>query len=179
MVRWFVLTLACVVSNVTPAIGQSSLKSPPAPFRIAGPAERLEIDGSKNPELIPEWYVWETFFRHLHTAGTVPSALNLSPSEERTLQMAVERYDKSTQECQKEIESLRPLVGAVPIGEVNQKQRAVQLECRRRSLDIRDRLLAGVGPDGAIALTTWVENLKGRIEVSVPKRELDHFRQPQ
>jgi hypothetical protein len=180
MVRWFTLALAaCVVSNVTPLVGQSPPKPPPNPFRIPGPSERLEIDGSKNPELIPEWYVWGTFFRHLHTGGTVPSALNLTPSETRTLQMEVDQYDKSNQDCQKQIDSLRPLLGIAPIGEVNQKQRAIQLECRRRSLDIRDRLLAAVRPEASVALTTWVENLKSRIEISVPKRELAHFRQPQ
>jgi hypothetical protein len=45
-------------------------------------------------------------------------------------------------------------------------------------LDIRDRLLAGVGPEASVAIAQWVENLKTRIEVSVPKRELAHFRQP-
>jgi hypothetical protein len=157
---------------------QSAPQPPPNPFSIPGPSERLEIDGSKNPELIPEWYIWETFFRHLHSAGTIPSVLNLTTSEERLLQMELEQYSKGNQECQKQIENLRPLVGVAPNNEVNDKQRAIQLECRRRSLDIRDRLLASVRPEASIAITAWVENLKNGIEISVPKRELAHFRQP-
>jgi hypothetical protein len=180
MVRCFALTLAaCVASNVTPLLSQSHAKPPPNPFSIPGPSERLEIDGSKNPELIPEWFVWETFFRHLHQAGTIPSALNLAPGETRLLQMQVEQYGKSSEECQKEIANLRPLVGVVANGIVNEKQRAIQLGCRRRSLDIRDRLLARVGAEAVTALTTWVETVKNGIQISVPKRELDHFRQPQ
>jgi len=179
VVRWFALVLcAYVVSNVTLLPSQSAQKPPASPFSIPKPSERVEIDGSKNPELIPEWYVWETFFRQLHTAGTVPSALNLTESETRALHMEVEEFYKSNQQCQKQIENLRPLVGIASNSEVNQKQRSIQLECRNRSLDIRDRLLAGVRPEASVALVTWVESLKSGIEISVPKRELAHFRQP-
>lgn len=172
--------LACVIAGGAILSGQSlpPQLSPKNPFVIAGPSERLEIDGSKNPELIPEWYIWETFFRQLHTAGTIPSALNLAVSEERFLRMELEQYAKSNQQCQKDIESLRPLVGVASNTEVNEKQRAIQLQCRLRSLEIRDRLLAGVRPEASVAIAAWVENLKSRVEISVPKRELAHFRQP-
>jgi hypothetical protein len=181
MVRGLTTTIvACVIAGVATLSGQSPPQQPSSknPFVIAAPSERLEIDGSKNPELIPEWYIWETFFRQLHTAGTIPSALNLTTGEERSLQMELEHYATSNQQCQKDVEGLRPLVGVASNREVNEKQRAVQLECRRRSLEIRDRLLAGVGPDASVAIVAWVENLKARVEISVPKRELAHFRQP-
>lgn len=180
MVGWLGATTAiCAVSIGVTLTGQAPpTTSAKNPFVIASPSERLEIDGAKNPELIPEWYIWETFFRQLHTAGTVPLALNLATNEERFLQLQLDDYSKSNQRCQKEIESLRPLIGVAPNKEVNEKQRAIQLECRRRSLDIRDRLLAGVRPDASVAIAQWVENLKTRIEISVPKRELAHFRQP-
>jgi hypothetical protein len=92
--------------------------------------------------------------------------------------MELEQSSKSNKECQKQIESLRPLVGVTPVKDINEKQRAIQLECRRRSLDIRDRLLDGVSPEASVAIAAWVENLKTGIEISVPKRELAHFRQP-
>jgi hypothetical protein len=180
MVRWLAVGIAAgVVSSGVPLASQSAQKpSPKNPFVIAGPSERLEIDGSKNPELIPEWYIWETFFRQLNTAGTIPSALNLTTDEERFLRMELERYGKSNQQCQKDIESLRPLVGVASNTEVNEKQRAIQLQCRHRSLDIRDRVLAGIRPETSVAIAVWVENLKTGVEISVPKRELAHFRQP-
>jgi hypothetical protein len=92
--------------------------------------------------------------------------------------MELEQYAKSNQRCQQDIERLRPLLGVASNAEVNDKQRAIQLECRRRSLEIRDRLLAGVRPEASVAIAAWVENLKARVEISVPKRELAHFRQP-
>jgi hypothetical protein len=92
--------------------------------------------------------------------------------------MQLQRYAASAEECQRKIEDLRPLVGVAPISEINEKQRAIQLECRGRTLDIRDRLLGGVRPEAAVAIASWVENLKTGIEISVPKRELAHFRQP-
>jgi hypothetical protein len=181
MVRVLTTTIvACVIAGGAALSSQSPPQqpSPKNPFTIPGPSERLEIDGSKNPELIPEWYIWETFFRQLHTAGTIPSALNLTINDERVLSMELEHYATSNQRCQKDIESLRPLVGVASNTEVNEKQRAIQLECRLRSLEIRDRLLAGVQPEASVAIAAWVENLKSRVEISIPKRELAHFRQP-
>jgi hypothetical protein len=181
MVRVLTTTImTCVIAGGAALSGQSPLQQPSSknPFVIAGPSERLEIDGSKNPELIPEWYIWETFFRQLHTAGTIPSALNLTTNEERYLRMELEQYAKSNQRCQKDIDGLRPLVGVASNKEVNEKQRAIQLECRLRSLEIRGRLLAGVRPEASVAIAAWVENLKSRVEISVPKGELAHFRQP-
>ena len=181
MVRRFVTAIiACVISSGVSLAAQAPPQqpSPKNPFFIVPPSERLEIDGSKNPELIPEWYIWETFFRQLHTAGTVPTALSLSADEERVLRMELEQYRKSNQQCQSDIERLRPMLGVAPVKDINEKQQAIQLECRRRSLDIRDRLLAKVRPEASVAITGWVENLKTGIEISVPKRELAHFRQP-
>ena len=180
MVRWLAMAIAaCVMSSGVPLASQSAPKpSSNNPFFIAGPSERVEIEGSKNPELIPEWYIWETFFRQLHTAGTIPSALNMTTNEERFLRTELEQYAKSNQQCQRDIESLRPLVGVASNTEVNDKQRAIQLQCRHRSLDIRERLLAGVQPETSVAIVAWVENLKSGVEISVPKRELAHFRQP-
>jgi len=102
----------------------------------------------------------------------------LSANEEHVLRMELEEYNKSNQQCQSDIERLRPMLGVAPVKDINEKQQAIQLECRRRSLDIRDRLLAKVRPEASIAITAWVENLKTGIEISVPKRELAHFRQP-
>jgi hypothetical protein len=181
MVQRLVTTIAaCMISSGVSLAAQAPPQqpSPKNPFVIVPPSERLEIDGSKNPELIPEWYIWETFFRQLRTAGTVPTALSLTASEERLLQMELDQYGKSSQQCQKDIERLRPMIGVAPVKDINEKQRAIQLDCRRRSLDIRDRLLAGVRPEASVAIAAWVENLKTGVEISVPKRELAHFRQP-
>ena len=181
MVRRLVTTMAAfIISSGASVAAQAppQQSSPRNPFVITPPSERLEIDGSKNPELIPEWYIWDTFFRQLHTAGTVPTALSLTANEERFLQMELEQYSKSNRQCQRDIERLRPMIGVAPVKDINEKQQAIQLECRRRSLEIRDRLLSGVRPEASVAIAAWVENLKTGIEISVPKRELAHFRQP-
>src|SRR3954470_23304159 len=124
MVRWFAASIAaCVVSSGVALQSQSPAK-PPGPFAVAPPSERLEIDGRKNPELIPEWYAWDTCFRQLHKTGTIPSVLNLTSDETRFLQMELERYAGSTAECQGKIEDLRPLVGVARVSEINEKQRA-------------------------------------------------------
>ena len=88
------------------------------------------------------------------TAQGRDGAVSVEPDREETraLRMEVEEFNKNNEQCQKQIESLRPLVGIASISEVNEKQRAIQLECRNRSLDIRDRLLAGVRPESSVAI---------------------------
>ena len=113
MVRWFGATIAAFVMSSGATLSGQSPPKPAAsnPFVIVPPSERLEIDGSKNPELVPEWFVWETFFRQLHRAVTVPSALDLTVSEEQHLKMQLDQFSKSIEQCQKAIETLRPQIG--------------------------------------------------------------------
>ena len=123
--------------------------------------------------------MWDTFFRQLHKAGTVPSALNLTTDETRFLQMQLEQYSKSNEECQRKIESLRPLVGVAP-NQRDQREAACDSAGMPAPHARHSRSTAGRGAsrNRRVAIASWVENLKTGIEISVPKRELAHFRQP-
>ena len=93
----------------------------------------MVIDGSKNPELIPQWSAWEFAFRVM---GGGPRELPTSvhrvvSTEERALILAEAqaslRRDKA---CQERIEKLVPLLGKESNAVVNAKQREIQLDCR-------------------------------------------------
>jgi hypothetical protein len=73
---------------------------------------------------------------------------------------------------------LKPLLGREKTEVLNEKTRAIQLDCRQAILDARDQLLRSLSPEAQIALIAWVEARKSGIRARVPKAELDHYRRP-
>jgi hypothetical protein len=146
------------------------------------PEEIVVIDGSKNPELIPQWSAWEYAFRVM---GGGPKELPTSvyrvvSMEERALILAEAqaslRRDKA---CQERVEKLLPLVGKEDNSVVNAKQREIQLDCRSETLHARDRLLQRLRPEGQAELIRFVEETKAGTKVTIAKRELAHYLKPQ
>jgi hypothetical protein len=144
----------------------------------------VEIDGSKNPQDIPEWVAWETGFSMLalaHSKGSlaVPASLGLSGGEADLVFREAAAQLTRDSACQKRVERLRPLLGREKIDVINEKTKTIQLDCRWKTLEARDRLLAALSPEGQTSLLKWVSDRKSGIHVRVPKAELDHYRRPQ
>ena len=74
---------------------------------------------------------------------------------------------------------LAPLVGQEKNSIVNAKQREIQLACRQDTLQARDRLLERLNPEGQAELIRFVEDKKAGTTVTIRKRELAHYLQPQ
>jgi len=144
--------------------------------------EVVEIDGSRNPELIPQWAAWEFVFRVM---GGGPRELpttvyEVVSMEERALILAEAQAGlQRDKACQQRVEQLMPLVGKEKNSVINAKQQEIQLHCRWETLHARDRLLERLRPEGQTALIGFVEDMKGGTRVTVPKRELAHYLQPQ
>jgi hypothetical protein len=178
-----VLSLAITSSAVAAPPAALGAAQEPTPSASGAPREEIvEIDGSKNPELIPQWAAWEFAFRVM---GGGPKELpttvyQIVSKEERALILAEAqaslRRDKA---CQQRVEKLVPLVGKEKNSVVNAKQQDIQLDCRRETLHARDRLLERLRPEGQIELIAFVEGMKGGTRVTIPKRELAHYLQPQ
>lgn len=168
----------CVLSLVTMmAVSAQASGQPPS-----SSVDMVHIDGSKNPELIPQWNVWAFTFRII-AGGTkqIPTPVldHLSEQEAALVLKAAEEDEATTADCQKKILAMRPLLRTEKAEVINQKTRELQLECRQRTLDTRDRLLASLADPGRNALSEFVESMKSGMKVSVPKKELAHYRHPQ
>lgn len=146
------------------------------------PAEVMEIDGSKNPELIPQWSAWEFAFRVM---GGGPKELpthvyRVVSSEERALILAEAQASlQRDKACQARVEKLAPLIGREKQSVINAKQREIQLDCRWETIHARDGLLERLRPEGQTELIRFVEDMKGGTKVRISKRELAHYLQPQ
>jgi hypothetical protein len=162
---------------------QTPGKTPPKIVFSNPPAsEMVQIDGAKNPELIPQWHTWGFAFRVI--AGgpkAIPSVvlIHLTKDEADLLHREAEADQKNDEECQRRVMRLVPLLSTPEATTVNEKTREINLDCRWQTLRARDRVLQGMAAEGQAALTSWVESNKTGMQVSVPKAELDFFRQPQ
>jgi hypothetical protein len=157
-----------------------TVQKPPIQFSVPPPADWIHIDGSKNPELIPEWSVWDTAFRVFHSVGDLPTAvLNAATKEEAAaIQDAATEHGRITAECEERGLKLIPLLGKETPRVINEKTQALNLDCRTRTLALVDRLLERLRPDARAALNQWVESQKKGMRASVPKRELEFYLRP-
>jgi len=159
---------------------QGTPQRPPVQFSVPPPAEWVHIDGSKNPELIPEWSVWDTAFRMFVTVGNLPTAVlqMLTKEEAAAIQASANKHGKITADCEARGLKLIPLLGTETARVINEKTQELNLGCRRQTLSLRDRSLESLRPDARVALTQWVEDLKKGMRASVPKAEFDFYLQP-
>jgi hypothetical protein len=172
------LLIAVLLLFVAPAL--ASAQARPPEFSVPPASEWVHIDGSKNPELIPEWSVWQAAFRSFLLVGQLPTAVaqHISKEEAAMVLGVAKEHGQSMNACEERAMKLMPLLQKETAEVINRKTEALNLECRSRTLRLRDRALDGLGPDGQVALRGWVESTKATIQVSVPKRELDFYLKP-
>ncbi len=179
-----------VLMTTHPAHGQRASsatqtpgKTPPkVVFSNPLASDVVQIDGAKNPEMIPQWHTWGFAFRVIAGgARAIPSVvlMHLTKDEADLLQREAEADQKHDEECQQRVLRLVPLLSTPEATTVNDKTKQINLDCRWQTLHARDRVLQRMTVEAQAALTGWVESNKTGMRVSVPKAELDFFRQPQ
>jgi hypothetical protein len=145
----------------------------------------IHIDGLKNPELIPEYVLWEHGFGGLaiikqQNMPTALASLSLSPEDlalvwkEAALQKT--REEHSAVEQRKRRDALKAQ-GIKPQELLRELQKVI-LEYRWSVLNARDRLLAAMTPEGQAVLLAWIQARGAKITASVPKADWEFFRQP-
>jgi hypothetical protein len=172
------LAVAVLLLLVCPV--HASAQSKRIEYSIPPPSEWMHIDGSKNPEMIPEWSVWQLAFNNIFVVGKLPTAVSrhVTKEEAAAILEAAREQKKNRMDCEERGLKLRPLLGTETIAEINRRTEELNLECRWQTLRLRDRVLESLGPDAQAALRDWVESSKATIQVSVPKAELDFYLKP-
>jgi hypothetical protein len=144
--------------------------------------EVIEIDGRKNPELIPQWSAWGYAFRVIASGSRLlPSdVLSQSTSAEQALIVkqadAVQGFDR---ECLARHQKILTDRGDKKPEVLDKEVRELTLDCRRNTLHARDRLLAGLSPAAQAALIAFVESTKRGTSLSIPKKDLPRFLEPE
>jgi hypothetical protein len=179
---------AAVWAAAAPAVRAASAgplaqeKTPPkVVFDIPPLSERIEIDGRKNPEMIPQWDAWQAVFEIIAKVSDLPTDVleHLSKEEAALVLAAARENGQNSLACQQRVLKLMPTLHAQEAMYINDRTREINLECRWQTLRLRDRVLAALAPPGQAALGQYVEATKAGIRVFVPRNELAFYRQPQ
>lgn len=178
MVAVGILMAALVASATSSAQG----KAPPDPRATQAPPEMIEIDGSKNPELIPQWNAWEFAFRVM--AGgpkELPTIVHrvVSTDEGAMILREAEMATKLAAVCETRMGKLRVLIGKEKASVLDARAREVTLDCRRQTLELRDRVLERLNPEAQTALRAFVESTKAGTSLTLRKKHLARFLEPE
>lgn len=184
MIRQFAFTVLVCLHPHGGALAQSAARVPEGvTFTAAIPAaDMLQIDGDKNPELIPQWSAWGFAFRVIAGGpGTLPKSVHEVVSKEETALVVRESQaaQKIERDCQDRVVQLHALLGRESNAALDSRLRRLTVDCRRATLDVRDRLLAVLNPAGAAALRLYVESTKAGTSLSIRKKDLARFLEPE
>lgn len=160
-----------LVTLITPA---------PAGALPQKPTDVMHIEGKKNPELIPEWSVWEDALRIIAGGSRqLPSHVleHTTQAEEALILREADQQPKRDAECRTRILALKP--DSDQANTLIQRSQAIKLQCRWGALHARDRILAAISPAVRTALMEFVESIRAATTVDVLKRDLAFFLQPQ
>jgi hypothetical protein len=131
--------------------------------------------------MIPQWDVWKAAFLMIDKSGDVATVVWKVATKEEVALIVLAAADNAAVErsCEAKIPKLVEMLKTDEARFVNERTRALNLECRRETLKLRDRVLSQLSPPAAAALAQFVESMKAGIRVYVPKGELAFYLQPE
>jgi hypothetical protein len=151
----------------------------------AAPPKMLVIKGSETPDLIPEHALWrQTFFMlaamKFHKLNERLESIGLSEPELEAVLKVAEGEEGRHRECDEAIRNKDTGLRAqgLDLKAVYQGHYDVILACRQRTLDVRDRLLASLSPQGQATLVAWVESRRVKMTFTIAEHEAEFFKLP-
>ncbi len=165
--------------------GQHADSRPQSPL-AQNRGDMVTIDGSKNPELLPEWLVWQMSFRTLaliehEDAPAFKQDLILSDADKRLLYREASQQRERDRQCFASLDQRHKELAAAGV-EPDAMQKDLQgreVQCRWQVLEARDRVLEALGPEARASLLNWVAQERAAIRTTVSAAGLAHFRRPQ
>ncbi len=144
--------------------------------------EIVFIDGERQPDLVPQWRVWEYALRvFARGAKLLPSALagRLTADESSRLFREAEAHLRREAALRDYLRRLSLLVIRETGEAIDERRRIAALEYRRGVLESRDRLLGALAPPARAALDAFVTSQKARVKLAISKRELAWYLRPE
>lgn len=151
-----------------------------------GSSNMITIDGSKNPELLPEWLVWQQTLETLaliehKDAPAFKHDLVLSDAERVLVYREASQQPERERKCFASLDQRHKELSAAGVKpDVMQKDlEDREVECRWKVLEARDRILGGLSPEAQASLLSWIGGTRAAIRITVSREGLAHFKRPQ
>ena len=158
---------------------QPAAQTPAVP---PGDSALIVVDGATRPDLVPQWSVWAYVFR-VFAGGPrqLPSSIAelVSASEQALVTREADAAQKADAVCQERLSKTLARLGPDPAAVVEDRMHEITMGCRRDTLRARDTVLSGVNPEAAAALRAFAESTKSGTSISLPKKKLARFLEPE
>jgi hypothetical protein len=177
--------------SAPPASNQPPPNQPPPNQPPPGAIERVppgmtELDGHKNPELIPDHVVWRMTFNFLAEVrkrgeeADIADLLPLGKADLDALYKEASNQRQRDDSCQARYRARETeLVEArTSSDKADAALDEVLIDCRTQVLDASDRVMDSISQDGRQILATYIERRRHSTSALVPQRELKNFRLP-
>ena len=147
----------------------------------------ITIDGSKNPELIPQWAAWQHAFLvmngpELHGEPPIPTTVwkTTTPAHRDLIRREAKWVFAVESKLGEDVIKLRDGLTAENLKSRAEEVQSYELKRRKAVLEARDRVVAALPPDAQLALREFVEvNCKVGYKVSMLKSQLEQYRLPE
>jgi len=154
----------------------------------SGQSKPRVIDGSENPELFPEWFIWELLLETLPRSappegdrrGNRYSVLGLTDSEIQTLLREVREFERSKGILSRQLMAKRAALTASKKSEseIRDATQELNLQYRYRILDARHRIYQEVSSASIEKLRDLAYQLVAGTKVHLRGRAVESFFKP-
>lgn len=145
----------------------------------------LTIDGSKNPEMFPQWYVWELAFQQLgqeskRTRFPLQKQLGLSDAEDKIVMDEVKVFNQLTEALRKDLADTIAVTRAdrKNAEQIRDATQVVELNYRYKILEGRQRIHERLPREHLTLLRAWIDDIVKGTTVFLSGRAVQFFRQP-
>src|SRR5919197_1404007 len=132
---------------------------------VGSDADVITIDGSKNPDMVPNWAAWLEAFRFMAQPAApiepIPTMIYLATSREQRALVRKEALFVMAKERELGQRALKLQDGltAENLSERSETADLLEMQRRQAALDARNRLLAALPTEGQIALREFAESV--------------------
>lgn len=148
----------------------------------AGGSRRLTIDGSKNPELFPEWFFWQTGLEALQVPPMpqMPrhKQIGVSEADLKILLRESAAFKDYERILTRELRASRAALKGKDEDTQQDAFREINLQYRHRILESRARVYAETSADGLKAFRKWVMDRLHGTTIYLSGRTLEYFHLP-
>jgi len=146
-------------------------------------AEWEQIDGKKNPEKVPQWHTWDYVFRVIANGpeGKLPTIIQeeATPEDIAVLFKEARAQEQRRHDVEAKVTALSMRLDKDKRSVLIAENDTLVAEFHAEIIAARDRVLGVLSSAARVAAVQYAESTKASVHISVPKSQLNAFRQPE
>lgn len=150
-----------------------------APSWAQSTADRVVIDGAKDPGAFPAWKVAEVTLMNLGSISRLSGVAVTNAGDRELLRLSAEAFSRAQQDTAEKFDKgRREGILNQPLDVIRRDEHRIHLEYRHQVLEVMDKLATELSPDGQVALRLLAQRVVASTQISLRRDDLAAFREP-